>query len=130
MQPPLLCERWDARPPCLSGDSSVLMDLHWFCYCTASSEQYSAHRFSISHSFVRHFPERSWMVVAFPCFKGSQVFHKMVYPLAVVLSQTFFNLTTVFSYPVFFCLFHAPLDVFVHFLVFLISFISEAIRCG
>ena len=33
-----------------------------------SSEQYSVHRFSIYHSSVRHFPERSWTVVAFPCF--------------------------------------------------------------
>ena len=33
-----------------------------------SSEQYSAHQFSICHSFLRHFPERSWTVVAFPCF--------------------------------------------------------------
>ena len=43
-------------------------------------------------------------------------------PLTVVLSQIFFNLTTLFSYPVFFSLFHAPLDVDVHFLVFLRSF--------
>ena len=33
-----------------------------------SSEQYSVHRFSICHSSVRHFPERSWIVVTFPCF--------------------------------------------------------------
>ena len=33
-----------------------------------SSEQYSVHRFSICHSSVRHFPGRSWTVVAFPCF--------------------------------------------------------------
>ena len=33
-----------------------------------SSEQYSVHRFSICHSPVRHFPERSWTVDAFPCF--------------------------------------------------------------
>ena len=33
-----------------------------------SSEQYSVHRFRISCSFVRHFPERSWTVVAFLCF--------------------------------------------------------------
>ena len=43
-------------------------------------------------------------------------------PSTVVLPQIFFNLTTLFSYPVFFSLFHAPLDVFVHFLVFLRSF--------
>ena len=33
-----------------------------------SSEQYSVHRFSICRSSVRHFPERSWTVVAFPYF--------------------------------------------------------------
>ena len=31
-----------------------------------SSEQYSVHRFSICHSSVRPFPERSWTVVDFP----------------------------------------------------------------
>ena len=46
----------------------------------------------------------------------------MVCPLTVVLPQIFFNLTTLFSYPVFFCLFHAPLDVIVHFLAFPRSF--------
>ena len=33
-----------------------------------SSVQYSVHRFSVSRSSVKHFPERSWTVVAFPCF--------------------------------------------------------------
>ena len=33
-----------------------------------SSEQYSVHQFSICRSSVRHFSERSWTVVAFPCF--------------------------------------------------------------
>ena len=32
-----------------------------------SSEQYSVHRFNICRSSVRHFRERSWTVVAFPC---------------------------------------------------------------
>ena len=86
-----------------------------------NSEQYSVHRFSICRSSVRHFPERSWTVVAFPCLNSGQVFHQLVCPLTVVLPQIFFNLTTPFSYPVFFCLFHAPLDVVVHFLVFLRS---------
>ena len=31
LQPPLLCEGWDGRPLSPSGDSSVLMDLHWPC---------------------------------------------------------------------------------------------------
>ena len=33
-----------------------------------NSEQYSVHRFSICRSSVRHFLERSWTVVASPCF--------------------------------------------------------------
>ena len=33
-----------------------------------NSEQYSIHWFSICRSSVRHFPERSWTVVAFPYF--------------------------------------------------------------
>ena len=50
----------------------------WVQFCTDkfplalwlySSEQYSVHRFSICRSSVRHFPERSWTVVVFPCFK-------------------------------------------------------------
>ena len=51
------------------------------------------------------------------CHRG-QVFHELVCPLTVVLPQIFFNLTTLISYPVFFCLFHAPLHV-VYFPVFL-----------
>ena len=83
-----------------------------------SSEQYSVHRFSICRSSLRHFLERSWTVVALP-FHSGQVFHQLVSPLTVGLPQNFFNLTTLFSCPVFFSLFHAPLDVVVHFLVFL-----------
>ena len=49
-------------------------------------------------------------------FHSGQVFHQFVCPLTVVLPQIFFNLTTLFS------LFHAPLDVVVHFLVFRSSF--------
>ena len=58
----------------------------------------------------------------FPLFHNGQVFHHLVCLLTVVLPQIFFNLTTLFSYPVSFSLFHAPLDVVVHFLVFLRSF--------
>ena len=73
-----------------------------------SSVQYSVHRLSISHSSVRHFPELSWTVVAFLLF----------FP-AVVLPGIFFNLTTLFTYPAFLCLFYAPLDAVVHFPVLL-----------
>ena len=51
------------HPLCLSVDSSVLMDLHWLCSCTAQSSI-----FFIGSASVRHFLERSWAVVAFPCF--------------------------------------------------------------
>ena len=54
-------------------------------------------------------------MVAFPRLT---VVKSLVCPLTVVLLQIFFNLTSLFSYPVFFCLFHAPLNV--HFLVFFI----------
>ena len=67
LQPPLPCEGWGGRPLCVSGDSSVLMDLHWPCSFTAQSS-ILVHRFSICRSSVRHFPERSWTVIAFPCF--------------------------------------------------------------
>ena len=63
----------------------------------------------------------SWTIFdssRFPLFHSGQVFHQLVCPLTVVLPQIFFNLTTLFSYPVFFSCFHAPLDVVVHFLVF------------
>ena len=58
----------------------------------------------------------------FPLFHSGQVFHQLVCLLIVVLSQIFFNLTTLLSYPVFFSLFHAPLDVVAYFLVLLRSF--------
>ena len=70
-----------------------------------SSEQYSVHRFSICRSSVRHFPQRSWTVVTFPCFTVVQSFYQFVCPLTVVLLQIFFNLTTLFPYPVLFSLF-------------------------
>ena len=73
LQSPLLCGGWGGRPLCLDWDSSVLMDLHWPCHCTAQSshsEQYSVCRFSICRSSARQFPARSWIVVlvAFPRF--------------------------------------------------------------
>ena len=37
LQPPLLCEGWGGHPLCLSGYSSVQMDFHWPCSCTAQS---------------------------------------------------------------------------------------------
>ena len=58
---------------------------------------------------------------SFPLLHSGRVFHKLVCLLTVVRLHTFFNFTKLFSYRVFFCLFHAPLDVVVHFLVFLRS---------
>ena len=63
LQPPL-CEGWGGCPLCLSGDSSVPMDLHWPRDWTAQSSILSIG----SVSFVWHFPERSWIEVALPCF--------------------------------------------------------------
>ena len=50
----------------------------------------------------------SWIVwdsSSFPLFPSGQVFHLLVCSLAVVSPQIFLTLTTMFSYPVFFCLF-------------------------
>ena len=57
----------------------------------------------------------------FPLFHSGQVFYQLVCPLTVVVPQIFFSLTTLFSYPVLFNLFHAPLDVVVHSLVLIRS---------
>ena len=48
LQPPLLCEGWGGHPLCLSGDSSVLMDLHWPCSCTAQSSILSISSVSVA----------------------------------------------------------------------------------
>ena len=82
------------RPLCLSGDSLVLMDLHWPRNCTA---QYSVLRFSIYRSSVSHF---FWTILdssSFPLFHNGQVFHMLVCTLVVVFPQIFFSLTTLFS---------------------------------
>ena len=52
----------------------------------------------------------SWTILdssRFPLLHSGQVFHQLVCPLTAVLPQSFSNLTTLFSYPVFFSLFHA-----------------------
>ena len=41
--------------------------------CLYCAERISVYCFSISSSSVRHFPERSWMVVTFPCFTVSSL---------------------------------------------------------
>ena len=72
--------------------------------------------------FCEAFSRRILDSSRFSLFHSGQVFHQLVCPLTVVLPQLFFSLSTLFSYPVFFCLFRAPLDVVVHFPVFLKSF--------
>ena len=57
----------------------------------------------------------SWPILDsshFPLFHSGQVFHQLVCPLTVVLPQIFSNLTTLFSYEVFWSLFRAPLCFF------------------
>ena len=118
-----LCKGWGGHPLCLSGYSSVLMNLHWPCtfvvvqlravFCPSVQ-----HLSFFCEAFSRMILDSS----GFPLFHGGQVFHQLVCPLTVVLPQIFFNLTTLISYSVFFCLFPALFDVVVHFLVFLRSF--------
>ena len=72
--------------------------------------------------FCEAFP---WTVLdnsSFSLLHSGQVFHQLVCPLPVVLPQIFLSLTTLFSNPVFFSLFRAPLVDVVHFLLFLRSF--------
>ena len=57
-----------------------------------SWEQYSVHRFSISRSSVRHFPKRSWMVVAFPCFTVVKSFTSW-YALLLLLFPRFSSMS-------------------------------------
>ena len=103
----------DGRNTALSCAITRLMEIlqYWLILWLYSSEQYSVHRFSICRSSVRHFPERSWTGAAFPCFAVVKSFMSWYSPLTVILPQIFFNFTALFSYPLFFCLFHAPLDV-------------------
>ena len=86
-----------------------------------SSKQYSVHQFSISNSSVMHFPEWSWTVVAFPCFIVVKSFWSWYALLLLFFLRNLQSHYTVFL-PSFLCLFHAPLAVVVHFLVFLRSF--------
>ena len=98
------------------------MNLHW--PCTFVVVQLRA-VFCPSVQHLSFFCEAfSWAILDsshFPQFHSGQVFYQFVCPLTVVLPQIFFSLTSLFSYPVFFSLFHAPLDVVVHSLVFLRS---------
>ena len=72
LQPPLLCEGWGGHPLCLSGNSPVLRDLNWPWDCTTQCSILSIG--SVSLVLLRHFPERSWIVVAFPSFTVVKAF--------------------------------------------------------
>ena len=66
------------------------------------SLQYSAHRCSISRSSVRHFPERCWTVVAFPCFTVVKSFTSW-YALLLLFFLRFSSISQHCS-PIQFCL--------------------------
>ena len=117
LQPPLLYEGWGGHPLGTVQYWWISISLELY-----SSLQYSFYRFNISRSSVRHFPERSWTVVAFPCFTVLKSFTSSYTLILPLMFLRFFNLTTLFTHPVFFCFFHAHLEVVVHFPVFLRSF--------
>ena len=75
LQPLLLCEGWGDHPLCLSGYSSVLMDLHWPCSCTAQSSILSI-----------------GSVVVFPCFTVVKSFTSW-YALLLLFSLRFSSLS-------------------------------------
>ena len=102
------------------------MNLHRPCDCTAQNSV-----LSISSVFVillRHFPERSWTVVAFPCFTVVKSFTSW-YALLLLFFLRFSSHSLPCS-PIqffsFFLFFSASLDAVVHFLVFIISFRLES----
>ena len=106
LQPLLLCEGWGGHPLCLSGDSSVLMDQNWPCSCTAQSSILSSGSVSVTLLWwCEAFPWTIFDSSRSPLFQSGQVFHELVCPLTVVLPKIIFNLTALFSYPVFFWLF-------------------------
>ena len=121
---PLLCEGWGGHPLCLSGYSSVLMDLHWPCGCTAQSSILSISLVSVALLLGIFLNDLQFAtVVTFPCFtvvKSITSWYALL--LLFFLRFSSISLHCSFSYPVFFSLFHAPHDVVVRLLVFLRSF--------
>ena len=107
LQPPLLCEGWGGHPLFVSGTVQ-----YWWISIGLVIGQLTT-VFCPSVQYLSFFCETfSWTILdssSLSLFHSGQVFHELVRPLTVVLPQIFFNLTTLFSYPVFFCLFHAPL---------------------
>ena len=78
-----------------------------------SSEQYSVHRFNMSCSSVRHFPERSWIVVALPCFTVVKYFTSW-WALLLLFSPRFSSISLQFS-SAFFMHFLMLLFIFMYF---------------
>ena len=107
-----------------SSSVSVWGQYWWISICLVIVQLSAV--FCRSVQYLSFFCEAfSWRILdssSFSLFHSDQVFHELVCPLTVVHPQIFFNFTTLLFYPVFFCLFHAPLDVVVHFLEFLRSF--------
>ena len=86
-----------------------------------NSKQYSVHRFSICRSSVRHFPERSWTKIAFPCFTAVESFTSW-YALLLLFFLRFSSISLhCFPFQVSFAFFMHLLIV-VHFLRLLRSF--------
>ena len=114
LPPSLDCEEWGGRPLCLG---TVLC---WWVSIGLVTVQLRA-VFCPSVQYTSFFCGAfSWTILdssSFPLFQNGQVFHTSVGLLTAVLFQMFFSLKTLFSYSVFFCHFHAPLDV-VHLLFF------------
>ena len=109
LQPPLLCEGWGGRPLCLSGDSSVLMQLRWFCDRAVQCSILSIG--SVSFVLLWVIFLSSLDIISSPLFQSSEVFHELVCHLAVVLPTSFFSLTKPFPYSLFFCLFRAKFQI-------------------
>ena len=86
-----------------------------------SSVQYSVHRFSISRSSVRHFSELSWTVVVNLVSQWSSL-SQVGMPSYCCSSSDFLQSHYTVLLSSFLLPFHAPLDVVVHFPVFLRSF--------
>ena len=82
-----------------------------------SSEQYSVHQFSICRSSVRHFPERSGTVVAFPYFTVVKSFTSW-YALLLLFFLRFSSVSLDCS-PIQF-----PLAFFMHLLVVVFTFLD------
>ena len=93
LQHPLLCEGWGGHPLCLSGNISVLMDLHWPCNCTTQNSILSISSVSVVRLWGIFLDDLGQYSSSFPLFHSGKVFHKLVCPLTIVLSQIFYHLT-------------------------------------